>query len=191
MQEIFLKLVLVCIVGKHAVTQEQCEWAAQQAFEVHREDLGVVWMPVVKRTRNPFSRLTRLYTGIPLLVAWRGWFKRRRWYNSRDYYLAATPPWKSRQNGQRLWYLGGYADDTCARPNERHAIAGLTWANPFGAARGPYTPIPIAHELGHLIGAEHDSAGCSLMHPAAMACFTGQTLRFSEQSKAQIEQCLD
>lgn len=191
MQEIFLELVLICVVGRNALSAEQCADAATVATEQHRHELSVNWSIESKKVRNPFSRLNKLHTAVPLLIAWRGWFERRRRFGRESYKIAVTPPWRSKIGGALVWwYSGGYADATCAGPGARIAIAGATPRSPLGADRLWATPISIAHELGHLVGAEHDDAGCSTMHPAALACYRGEPLRFSARSVAEVRACL-
>lgn len=70
----------------------------------------------------------------------------------------------------------------------------LAWGgdDQFGNRGGYYTQITAEHELGHLLGAEHDPTeydyGYSIMNPYLIT--TQRNMRYSQKSVTEIQHCM-
>lgn len=93
-------------------------------------------------------------------------------------------------NAGGLEYFGGLAH-VCPSRNEKKLAT--VWAKVGSETK---TKSAIKHEIGHILGAEHDDAilsdtePASVMHHNAIAYAGERVLRFSRRSKREIKDCL-
>ena len=90
-------------------------------------------------------------------------------------------------------YLAGIAE--LCRPKDGVALVWANDTNQAGENRVFTTQLIAAHEIGHAVGAWHDSTmylnGASIMHPYAAAPeFIRPDMEFSNRSKSEIRFCL-
>ena len=83
-------------------------------------------------------------------------------------------------------YGGGVADDACLIANS-YSIARAK--NKSGFSRIASSTTAAAHEIGHLLGAEHDELKPNLMHFNALS-FGERTLPWTTFSKELIDICM-
>jgi len=95
------------------------------------------------------------------------------------------------QNGQS--YQGGFAVGVCtgAAYTNFSSSNGIARRFPTGEPRLNTTAGIIAHEIGHNLGADHDSSNCNIMHPSATGvCFNvGTGFQFNQLALTQINRC--
>lgn len=101
-----------------------------------------------------------------------------RWNKSRMVVAIAPPVYLAGAT-----WLGGAAVGICTYPNwQSFAVVSAS------AFKRYASEIVLAHELAHLLGADH---GSGIMHPDAGALVTaGRRLRFSKRSRGEIHECL-
>lgn len=94
--------------------------------------------------------------------------------------VAMVPPF----NEGGLYYMAGMAlrcDDVAFAVAEGH--------NQLGEPRSIHSSIGLAHEVGHLSGAEHDdSEPISIMNSNALP-YSNLDMHFSERSKQEMRRC--
>lgn len=119
------------------------------------------------------------------------------WYYDEDYFVGrrykgtntlhhvVLPPIKH----EGALYLAGYSYMGCT--GKRVSISNATMFNAVGRPRYKHSVIAMAHELGHLFGADHDDSKPNIMHSAAMQYVdsTQGWLQFTNKTLGEMSQC--
>jgi len=118
------------------------------------------------------------------LDSWANLAYKKGWCADDQTCFLALPP----VNDGKVNYQGGVAQDSCAPYWAAYAI--LRMRNDVGQARAAASRTAVAHEFGHLMGAEHDEEDRPyIMHPAALK-YGEVRLPWSQFSKDLIDICL-
>lgn len=91
------------------------------------------------------------------------------------------------------FFIGGVASGLCRYPkNAAIASVFLSPGSLDGKSRTYHNGVTIAHEIGHLLGASHDSSPRSVMASNALASIGDppRRFRFKAKSKQEIRKCL-
>ena len=94
-------------------------------------------------------------------------------------------------DGGKYW-LAGYANGTTCYRYKDNAVAYSTAElyNQDGEARWQHSVVALAHEIGHLLGANHDNdSPVSIMNAAPLPYVDGG-ISFSGKSIEQMEECI-
>lgn len=184
MKEYVLSIILIAVRGPYSAPTYQVIKtfnAARQQIRVEthaRLDMA----RLVKLRRNRWQRFMRVESRGVLL------YKLRSYYLSHGFGarigLVSLPPFVEPTG---LW-MAGMASRVC------HPNGGLAWAttevkNSLGEPRLEQSRIAMAHELGHLIGADHFPGFDSIMDTGALGLNPSE-LRFKDISRYQITGCL-
>lgn len=121
-----------------------------------------------------------------LLNCWVKYYRKRS-SSTKLIHFGLIPPL---QEGGKLW-LAGYASGVGSY--RRFFGVGYSAAelvNQDGQQRLYHSQVCLSHELGHLLGAGHDSTNSNIMHPDAMAFASENTLFFNELAAQEINSVL-
>lgn len=185
-----LKLNIYYVRGPSAIKKNQLETITATVIETYKNQLDIdLLINKLETIKNPFKRFQFLKRRKFLINAWYKYFYKKDSQN-RDINLVILPP-LTRPN-KSLWFAG-YAAATCAFD---HYIPVAYVAGYFKNSvlqTNNLIATGITHELGHLLGAEHDPAlPKTIMHPDPLSTLdTTGPLNFSQKSKRQIHACLD
>lgn len=92
------------------------------------------------------------------------------------------------------FFIGGVASGLCRYPkNAAIASVFLSPGGVDGKSRVYHNGVTIAHEIGHLLGANHDSSPRSVMASNALASIGDppRRVRFNAKAKGEIRKCLN
>jgi len=175
---------LVVAQGPNSLTKQEADQLFNEANMQFTSQIGEPL--VIKRYRfitNPFpEEQKKLSKRLKLLRLWRGWFNRNG--GTGDIKVAITPPFAE---GGKYW-LAGYANGTCRRKGTAYTTAEAY--NDAGAPRFEHSKVSFLHELGHLVGGQHEDSN-TVMHADAIARTDSMSkIRYSNQSAERIKKCI-
>lgn len=142
--------------------------------------------------QNPWKRPLKLTEESIGDVHWffdEEWFVGSRYRGSKWLHHVILPPILD-QEGSR--WLAGYSYLSCYRAGKNISTSNATMQSAQGISRYRHSVIAMAHELGHLLGADHDdSFPASIMHSAAMHYVDGVEgwMSFSRKSIEEFLSC--
>lgn len=146
----------------------------------------------VKRLRtvaNAYPRFDRLdltsekFIRLYRLSARRGWLRPRRWITS-----WIVPGAMGTDN---LLYSYGWANGICKLGRLPMTMSTGVRRQLDGGDRLNYGRTALNHELGHIVGAEHDQSNCNIMKSDGLTCLRNiPTLHFNYLAQYQINQCV-
>lgn len=113
----------------------------------------------------------------------RSWLIANGYTDKRVIYYAIFPPMGDEE------YVGGSSCGLCSYRTS-FSCAHSNAKNDRAAGNiEEFNKIAMAHELAHVIGADHVLAPASIMHPSALV-FAGKNVGFTDYSISQINNCL-
>lgn len=183
---------LISVAGENALTKEE----SLQSFEVmkqkYADETGVdLQLVAFRRVGNPFKNVRKLEQRFILLDKWKGYFARHSKQKT-TIHVAQTPPLISRENGKKVYWIAGVADTGCSRKKFGVAYAVGEMKNADGLARFIHSVYGLMHEVGHLLGADHDDELPGTIMNSAPLIYVGADgqLHFSQKSINQIRRCV-
>lgn len=187
-----IDVVLVVALGTHGMNKTEA-LERFDAAKAYYAEMGVEFRlkRVRVRRKSPYDQHKSVYANerIRQLIGWEKYFARRR--NTAVLKLAITPPVFDKDG---LWYVAGYASGTCSYKSKRNPVGLVNGSlvNPQGLSRSDHITAAIAHELGHLLGAEHaPEQPCSLMSHGMLGCVVpGERVPWATKSVDQILTCI-
>jgi len=175
---------LVVAQGPNSLTREEADNLFNAANMQFTLQMGEPL--VLKKYRvisNPFpEEQKKLSKRLRLLRLWDGWFKRRG--VGADVNYAITPPFED----GGLYWMAGYSEGVCKKNGTAYSTAEMF--NNYGAPRFEHSLVAFLHELGHIVGGEHEDSN-TLMHADALARTERmKKIRYSNQTSERIKKCL-
>lgn len=130
--------------------------------------------------KNPYHKAyNSINNAFDLLITWRNWSNAH--HLPKTMRLFITPPISD--------YILGYSFTVC-NP-EGLAYVAVQPRNNNGLDRFTHSELAATHEIGHLLGANHDSnLPATLMNPNANAFVTDSILPLSDKSFKEIRKCI-
>lgn len=176
---------LVIVKHKQASTLEQ-----QQIARIglgRNKEVGIEHRVTRISVVNDKLKKNRLSQYVGRLDSWAKYAYKKGLCNKAEYCLLLLPPVID-NNG--LDYGGGVASGVCDYFSDtNYAFAIIRMRNNRNQSRLHTSITSVAHEVGHLNGAEHDEGNKPhIMHPAALS-FGERTLSWSRDSKLYVKTC--
>jgi hypothetical protein len=182
-----VKINIIHARGPYALSEKRAQELIAQVINIYQDQLGIdLFLVNFKTIKNPYSKLKLLSQRQHILSAWKRYFNRK---SKSEINLAILPPL---QDFNAIW-LAGIANQICAI--NRITPVAYSNAEEFNFENQPrflHSIFGATHEIGHLLGAQHDSSlPKSIMHPDPLSTIdeTGP-LKFSNKSKKEIFNCL-
>lgn len=178
-------IAITVVPGQNAISLREARAAMREARQIFASELGVNLVLVSSRIRRaPKSNaLMSLQSTDELLYYWSKRFWKKHIGGVLN--LAILPP----LNDRGTFYYAGRAGGFCA------LYDGFAWANiprlrTNGTDGRVYAKYVIAHELGHLLGAEHVDSP-TIMNPGVIEWADRlHDLNFDPDTVRQIGECL-
>lgn len=186
-----ITLKVLNVRGKQALTPERALELIDQVNIIFNKELKINFVLVEFKTiNNKFKRFHNLTNQRHLVSLYERFFNNRDRSRTTLKYAIVSP---LRHDG--LLWLAGAANGICSYKKESPvAYSSAEEKNSIGQLRYDHSIIAMAHEIGHLLGAEHDEneKPISIMHPAPLSADRNPLeLHFSFYSKSQIRECVN
>jgi len=182
-QEITLSLLLV--KGSFGMSYASQLRTVKTALIVIQHDTGVnIKIKRIRKTSDKFPAFRTLDTRYSRFAQFQSYMFQKRWYNREGVNLIVDVP--IIDNGKR--YVAGIASRRC-RPFGGFAIAQVQDLNQNFEDRQVQSVIAVAHEVAHLIGADHHE-GFTIMNIGASGLSPLPT-GFDGDSIKEIRECLN
>lgn len=182
-QEIALSLLLV--KGSFGMSYASQIRTVKTALIVIQHDTGVkITIKRIRKTTDRFPAFRTLDTRYSRFAQFQSYLFQKRWYNREGINLIVDVP--IIDSGKR--YIAGIASRRC-RPFGGFAIAQVQDLNQNFEDRQVQSVIAVAHEVAHLIGADHHE-GTTIMNIGASGLSPLPT-GFDGASIKEIRECLN
>jgi hypothetical protein len=176
---------IVIVKHKQASTLEQ-QQIAKLGFARNKE-VGVQHVITRISVVNDSLKKNRLQQYVSRLDSWANYAYKKKLCDKEQYCFLLLPPVVDQDNND---YGGGVSSGVCDYFSDKnYAYAIIRMRNSSKQSRLFTSITSVAHEIGHLNGAEHDEGSKPyIMHPAALS-FGEKILKWSSDSKLYIKTC--
>ena len=185
-----VKVKIILIAGMGGVNQYDAKNIFYTVRSQYCIELGIdLKLTTLRNRKDLFPQFKSLSAQQQRYNAWKAWLiSKNRLRTKRLTYLMFPPM----PEGGKLW-IGGLSSTICGYGKTKSfSMGNAELYNQDNAPRYNHSIAIMKHELGHLVGADHDnSQPVTVMYSAPLPSVDSMgILPFSELSKSQIYNCL-
>lgn len=141
----------------------------------------------VRYYKDPYPQLNKISYQIDRLQNLSEWARRKRLNKNVDAVHFVVSP----MNDGGYLFVGGLARGYCKVASRlSFSMSNYSPYNVFGAPRYAHSVFSAAHEVAHIMGANHNNEYPNIMHAAALQFVDRYALGWTQQSKNEVATCL-
>jgi hypothetical protein len=181
-------IVFILARGPDSLNRNQMVNVVSNVRRLYRT-VGIKIIPVryIVARRDPTAFLdSALYGALERRRFWEFYLRKHYLKDSRAHRHVVLPPVHF---NKELWYYGAATVCSYRNYNPSVGISSATISDTAPSTTAIKSMIPIAHEIGHAIGASHDDTNHNIMNSGA-GQFWAEPLGFNENALREFEECL-
>ena len=182
-----VKLNAYLIQGQYNLDQISALTALDQVrFLLLRDSIAQLKLVRFRSRKDICPNLNHLSQKYEQFYCWKAWLLHKGRLSTKRVTYLMVPP---KQEGN-MRYLEGLSD-VCFKRGKFVALSTGELYNQDGAWRFPHSIIAAAHELGHMLGANHDNdLPISVMNGNVLPYVSDADLHYSIRSRQEIANCI-
>lgn len=181
-------ITLVRVIGPNAVSENQALIIAKYARRVLKR-VQIGGLVTVESMVDAYPELNTIDDSLLKHQLYKVQLSQSVQFGSLGRYYIMMPPMIGGSGYQG--YIGGFSQVCQPLNKPRYSTGNAIWKHlSTGEGRVKKSAIVMAHEIGHMMGAQHDDDNVNVMHPAANSVWPGGLLpKWNVKAKVELLNC--
>lgn len=181
-------ITIVRVIGPNAVSESQALIVAKYARRMLKR-VQIGGLVTVESMVDAYPTLNTIDDSLLKHQLYKVQLSQSLQFGSLGRYYIMMPPMVGVSGYQG--YIGGFSQICQPLNKPRYSTGNAIWKHlATGEGRIKKSAIVMAHEIGHMMGAQHDDSDVNVMHPAANSVWPGGLLpKWNVKAKLEILNC--